>query len=50
MTPIGLALAGPLSDAFGIQIWFIIGGVATLLMGLTSFAIRPLMNIGTGRN
>jgi MFS transporter, DHA3 family, macrolide efflux protein len=33
MSPIGLVLAGPLSDAFGIQIWFVIGGVATLLMG-----------------
>jgi len=50
MTPIGLALAGPLSDAFGIQTWFIIGGVVTLLMGLTSFSISPLMNIEAGRN
>lgn len=25
--PIGLAIAGPLSDAVGVQIWFIVGGI-----------------------
>lgn len=48
MSPIGLALAGPLSDAYGIQIWFVIGGVITLLMGFGSFAVPALMNIEKG--
>ncbi len=49
MTPIGLALAGPLSDAFGIQVWFVIGGVFTILMGVVSFAIPAVMRIEDGR-
>ncbi len=45
MMPLGLALAGPLSDAFGIQIWFAIGGVVTALMGISGFFIPALMQI-----
>jgi DHA3 family macrolide efflux protein-like MFS transporter len=48
MIPIGLALAGVLSDAFGIQIWFIVGGIVTFLMGLAGFAIPAVMNIEDG--
>lgn len=47
MTPIGLALAGPLSDAFGIQTWFTIGGIFTLLMGIAGLTIPAVMNIET---
>lgn len=45
MMPIGLAFAGPLSDAFGIQVWFILGGALTVLMGLIGFAIPAVMKI-----
>jgi DHA3 family macrolide efflux protein-like MFS transporter len=45
MIPLGLALAGVLSDAFGIQIWFIVGGVVTFLMGLVGFAVPAVMKI-----
>ncbi|MBC8333096.1 MAG: MFS transporter [Anaerolineae bacterium] len=45
MMPIGLALAGPLSDAFGIQVWFMLGGALTTLMGLIGFAIPAVMKI-----
>jgi len=48
MMPIGLALAGPLSDAFGIQIWFIIGGVVTLLMGVVGISIPAVRDIEKG--
>jgi len=48
MMPVGLALAGPLSDAFGIQIWFIIGGVFTLLMGIFGLANPSVRNIEEG--
>jgi MFS transporter, DHA3 family, macrolide efflux protein len=33
MTPLGLLIAGPLADLFGVQMWFIIGGVVTALDG-----------------
>jgi DHA3 family macrolide efflux protein-like MFS transporter len=45
MIPIGLALAGVLSDAFGIQIWFVVGGIVTSLMGFVGFAIPAVVNI-----
>jgi DHA3 family macrolide efflux protein-like MFS transporter len=40
--PIGLAIAGPVSDAVGIQSWFIIGGVMMSLTGVLGF-ISPEM-------
>lgn len=48
MIPIGLALAGVLSDAFGIQIWFQLGGIVTILMGFLGLGIPAVMNIEDG--
>jgi MFS transporter, DHA3 family, macrolide efflux protein len=45
MTPLSLAVAGPVSDLIGIRIWYIFGGVACLLMGLAAFFIPAIMNI-----
>jgi DHA3 family macrolide efflux protein-like MFS transporter len=50
MTPIGLAVAGPLSDWLGIQTWFIIGGVVCTLMGLMMLTIPAVVNVEQGRN
>jgi DHA3 family macrolide efflux protein-like MFS transporter len=43
MSPLGLAIAGPLSDAIGVRTWFLIGGVVTGLMGLVSFLIPSVL-------
>jgi DHA3 family macrolide efflux protein-like MFS transporter len=45
MTPIGLALAGPVSDILGIRIWFMLGGLAFLFLGFVSFFSRSIMNL-----
>lgn len=45
MAPIGLLIAGPLSDYLGIQTWFIIGGVVCVVMGIIGFMIPAVMNI-----
>jgi DHA3 family macrolide efflux protein-like MFS transporter len=45
MSPIGLALSGPISVSFGIQTWFIIGGITCVLMGIIGFMIPAVMNI-----
>lgn len=45
MAPVGLILAGPLADAFGVQSWFLIGGIVTVLLGLGTFFIPTIMNI-----
>jgi DHA3 family macrolide efflux protein-like MFS transporter len=50
MTPIGLAVAGPLSDWLGIQTWFIIGGVVCSLMGLLMLTIPAVVNVEQGRS
>jgi MFS transporter, DHA3 family, macrolide efflux protein len=45
MAPLGLALAGPVSDEFGVQIWFIIGGLIMTGFGVASFFIPTLRNM-----
>ncbi len=42
MTPLSLAVAGPLADAFGVQIWFAVGGLVTVLISIGS-AFVPAM-------
>jgi len=44
---LGLALAGPLTDRYGIQIWFVIGGIAYLAVGLGSLFVPAIMGIET---
>ncbi len=34
MTPVGLAVAGPVAEVFGVQIWFLISGIVLLVAGI----------------
>ena len=34
MAPIGLIVAGPLSEVYGIQIWYVVGGIMCVLMAI----------------
>jgi len=45
MSPIGLAIAGPLADIYGIQIWFIISGLFMFFAGAFSLVVPSIMNI-----
>jgi DHA3 family macrolide efflux protein-like MFS transporter len=49
MSPIGLIIAGPLSDKFGIQTWFMLGGTICLLMAVIGYFIPALRNIESDR-
>jgi DHA3 family macrolide efflux protein-like MFS transporter len=49
MSPIGLIIAGPVADKLGVQSWFIIGGVVTVLMGIVSLFVPAVMNFEEGR-
>ncbi|MCJ7735407.1 MAG: hypothetical protein MUP11_12785 [Anaerolineales bacterium] len=40
MSPLGLILAGPISDLLSIQIWYIVGSVVTLGFGIGEFSPR----------
>ena len=43
--PIGMAISGPLADAFGVQVWFIIGGLVSLVMGVGLRAFPSVMHL-----
>jgi DHA3 family macrolide efflux protein-like MFS transporter len=45
MMPLSLLIAGPVSDAFGIRIWYIFGGTICILTTVTAFFIPTIMNI-----
>jgi len=50
MTPLGLIIAGPLADQYGVRLWFIIGGIVTALMGIAGYFIPAIANIEQGRH
>lgn len=43
--PLGMAIAGPVADALGVQFWFLIGGIISLAMGIGGWAIPVVMNL-----
>jgi DHA3 family macrolide efflux protein-like MFS transporter len=49
MSPIGLLMAGPLSDTIGVRSWFIVGGITTVVMGITCFFIPAAVHLEDGR-
>lgn len=49
MSPLGLIIAGPISDKLGVQTWFLIGGVVTGLMGVASLFIPAIVHFEEGR-
>jgi DHA3 family macrolide efflux protein-like MFS transporter len=49
MSPIGLLIAGPVGDLFGVQIWFIISGTFVVLMGVVSFFIPVIVHVEDNR-
>ena len=47
-SPLGLVLAGPLSDRLGLPIWYAAAGVLALLLGSVGFLIPTLVRIEAG--
>lgn len=45
MVPIGLMVAGPVADRFGIQTWFMLSGLICVLMSIAGYFIPVVMNI-----
>ena len=45
-SPLGLIIAGPVADATNNQLWFIIGGIATILTGLVTFFVPNILAMG----
>ena len=45
MTPLSLAVAGPVADRLGITTWYVVGGLACLLIAGAGLFLRPVMSI-----
>ena len=45
IAPLGLMIAGPVADRFGIQAWFLLGGILCIFMAVTGLFIPVVMNM-----
>ena len=45
MAPLGLLMAGPVADTFGVQIWFLIGSIGLLVISALFFLIPSLRHL-----
>ena len=43
--PVGLVLAAPVAEGFGVRLWYVAGAVACVLMGAGGFLSRSVMQI-----
>ena len=43
--PIGLAIAGPVTDLIGVQIWYVVAGVLCFVMGIAAQMMPDVMNL-----
>jgi DHA3 family macrolide efflux protein-like MFS transporter len=50
MMPLSLAVAGPVSDAIGVQIWYVFGGAVFALVGVLTFFVPAVARIEDGRS
>jgi DHA3 family macrolide efflux protein-like MFS transporter len=44
-SPLGMAMAGPVADWLGVQVWFIVGGTVSLLIGACMPFVPPIMHL-----
>ncbi len=45
ISPLGLLLAGPVSDWLGIRVWFWVGGILCMLIAIAAFFRPVIMNV-----
>ena len=50
MAPLGMAVAGPVADALGVRVWYVMGGVVCILMGIGAFFVPPIMHLEDSRH
>ena len=44
-SPLVMAIAGPVADWAGVQVWFLVGGIISILMGGTMRLIPAVMQL-----
>lgn len=50
MTPVSLLVAGPVADALGVRVWYLVGGIACGLLGVIGFFIPAAVHIEDDAN
>lgn len=50
MMPLGLAIAGPMAEVIGVRSWFLIGGVATILIACVCMFVPTVRNVERDRD
>ncbi len=45
MVPLGLIIAGPLADVLGVQIWFLVAGIAMAVMGIGALFVPAITRL-----
>ncbi len=45
MMPLSLLIAGPVADALGVRVWYLVGGIACVVIGLSAFGVPAIMNV-----
>ena len=48
VTPLGILIAGPVADILGIRFWYVVGGIGSVIIGITLMLIPVVMNIEEG--
>ena len=43
--PVGLAIAGPLTDVLGVRIWYVLCGIITITVAVGAFFVPAIMRI-----
>ncbi len=49
MMPLSLLIAGPVADALGVRVWYVVGGLACAAIGLSAFAVPAIMSVEENR-
>lgn len=50
MMPLSLVVAGPVADAVGIRMWYVVGGAIFALIGAGAFLVPTIVNIEQNHN
>jgi len=48
VSPISMAVAGPIADAWGVRLWYMIGGIGPAALMLAAFFAPPIMHLEEG--
>ncbi len=45
MIPVGLSVAGPLADLYGVPAWFLAAGLTTIVMSIAALSVRSVRDV-----